>query len=89
MATKTPQKNIDDIADVTEMVELFKLLHIDHNRENLNLKEMKKKAKAKIQEQSSGSGQYSNGTTVIIFATLRNTFNICFLLNIYQIFTDC
>jgi hypothetical protein len=47
------------------MIEVFKLLHIDFGEENLNLKEMKKKAKEKIQEQS------SNGITVSILQTFN------------------
>ena len=52
------------------MLELFRLLQIDNNDDYLDLQEMKKTAKQKIQEQSSGSGQYSNGITVILIATL-------------------
>jgi hypothetical protein len=82
MATKTPQKSIDDITGFEELLELFRLLHIDHNKENLNLNEMKKTAKEKIQEQSSGSGQHSNGTTVILIATLFGKFIATCTLNI-------
>ena len=65
MATEMPPKNIDDIKDFDEMMKGRKLLPLDlSNAENLNLTEMKEKAKKKIEEQSSGSGQYSNGTTV-------------------------
>ena len=60
-----PPKNIDDIKDFDEMMKVRKLLHLDlGNAEHLILTEMKEKAKKKIEEQSSGSGQYSNGTTV-------------------------
>jgi hypothetical protein len=48
------------------MLKLFKLLNLPSDPENLNLAQMKKEAKAEIQAQSSGSGQYSNGTTVIL-----------------------
>ena len=65
MQNKTPEKNIDDIDDVVKMVEIFKLLKIEYDRNSLNLKKMKKKAKEVIEEQSSGSGKYSNGTTVL------------------------
>ena len=65
MATEMPPKDIDDIKNFEEMMKMRKLLHLDlGNAENLNLTEMKEKAKKKIEEQSSGSGQYSNGTTV-------------------------
>ena len=70
MATKMPPKNIDDIKDVKKMMELFELLDLAHDPENLNLTPMKKEAKNKIKEQSSGSGQYSNGTTVTYFLLL-------------------
>jgi hypothetical protein len=70
MATRTSQKSIDDIINFRDMLELFRLLQIDNNDDYLDLQEMKKTAKQKIQEQSSGSGQYSNGITVILIATL-------------------
>jgi hypothetical protein len=65
MATAVPQTNIDEIKSVMEMIEVFKLLHIDCSEDNLNLKEMKKKAKEKIKEQS------SNGTTVRVLQTFN------------------
>ena len=65
MATAVPQKNIDEIKSAMEMIEVFKLLHIDYDEENLILKEMKKKAKEKIKEQS------SNRTTVRVLQTFN------------------
>ncbi len=59
-----PPKDIDNIEDVKELFGLFELLHLPLDPEKIDLKEMKKEAKKKIKEQSSGSGQYSNGTTV-------------------------
>ena len=75
---KKPIKNIDDIKNFKEMLALFELLGLPFDSENLNLAEMKKEAKAKIEEQSSGSGQYSNGTTVIL-RCLRNTLDTCLI----------
>ncbi|XP_028400784.1 uncharacterized protein LOC114523921 [Dendronephthya gigantea] len=60
---KKPKKNVGDIEDVFEMVELFKLLHIKHDRKKLDLEEMLKTVKKELKEQSSCSGKYSNGTT--------------------------
>ncbi|XP_028400623.1 dual serine/threonine and tyrosine protein kinase-like [Dendronephthya gigantea] len=60
---KAPKKNVDDIQDVFTMFEVFKLLHIKHDPQKCDLIEMKKTAKKEIEEQSSGSGKYSNGTT--------------------------
>ena len=65
MKSKVPEKNIDDIDDVVKMAEIFNLLKIEYDRNSLNLREMKKKAKEVIEEQSSGRGKYSNGRTVI------------------------
>ena len=61
MATAVPQKNIDEINSLREMIDVFELLHIDCDEDKLNLKEMKKKAKEKIKEQS------SNRTTVSVY----------------------
>jgi hypothetical protein len=49
-----------------EMFDLFELLNLSTDSEDLNLGQMKKEAKAKIKEQSSESGRYSDGTTVIL-----------------------
>jgi hypothetical protein len=48
------------------MLEIFRLLGLHPDSETLSLSQMKEEAKAKIQEQSSGGGQYFNGTTVIL-----------------------
>ena len=61
---KTPKKSVDNVKDVFEMLGLFQLLNIKHNPEEAVLKTMKGKAKKEIEKQSSGSGKYSNGTTV-------------------------
>ncbi len=45
-----------------EMMELCELLNVAYNQENPNLKEMKKKAKEKIEEQR------LNGTTVSVLS---------------------
>ena len=63
---RTPKKNVDDIQDFGEMIELFKLLHIKYDTKILNFSEMNRTAKKVIEEQSSGRGKYSNGTTVIL-----------------------
>ena len=78
MLRKTPKKNIDDIQDIRQMLELFGLLHIEHDPNKLDLSEMKETAKKVIEDQSSGSGKYSNGTTV---TSLRITIDIvnCFV----------
>ena len=48
MATEMPPKDIDDIKNFEEMMKMRKLLHLDlGNAENLNLTEMKEKAKKK------------------------------------------
>ena len=65
MATAVPQKNIDEIKSIREMMKVFELLHINFDEENLNLKEMKKKAKEKMKEQS------SHGTTVSVLQTFN------------------
>ena len=59
-----PKKSVDDVEDVYEMLGLFKLLHIEHDPNAAVLSNMQEQAKKKIGEQSSGSGKYSNGTTV-------------------------
>ncbi|XP_028400626.1 dual serine/threonine and tyrosine protein kinase-like [Dendronephthya gigantea] len=61
--SKMPEKSIDDVDDVMEMAEIFKLLKIDYDRRKLNLEKMKKQAKEVLEEQSSGSGKYLKGTT--------------------------
>ena len=48
------------------MLEVFKLLHIKHDMKKCDLEEMKKTVKEEIEEQSSGSGKYLNGTTVSV-----------------------
>ena len=65
MATVSPQKNIDEIKSMKEMIKVCELLHIDYDEEILNLKEMKKKAKEKMKEQS------SHGTTVSVLQTFN------------------
>jgi hypothetical protein len=65
MATAVPQKNIDEIKSMKEMIKVFELLHIDYDEENLNLTKMKKKAKEKMKEQS------SNRTTVSVLQTFN------------------
>jgi hypothetical protein len=65
MATAVPQKNIDEIKSIREMIDVFRLLHINFDEENLNLKEMKKKAKEKMKEQS------SHETTVSVLQTFN------------------
>ncbi|XP_028400785.1 uncharacterized protein LOC114523922 [Dendronephthya gigantea] len=58
------------------MMELFKLLHIEYDPQKLVLSEMKETAKKEIEEQSSGSGKYSNGITgfeVIAMAKAEDT----------------
>ena len=76
---KKPLKKIDDIKKIKEMLTLFELLGLPDDSENLDLAQMKKDAKAKIEEQSSGSGQYSNGTTVSL-RCLQNTLATCLIL---------
>jgi hypothetical protein len=65
MATAVPQKNIDEIKSMKEMIKVFELLHIDYDEENLHLTKMKKKAKEKMKEQS------SNRTTVSVLQTFN------------------
>ncbi|XP_028400787.1 uncharacterized protein LOC114523923 [Dendronephthya gigantea] len=60
---KTPKKNVEDIQDISEMLGLFRLLHIAHDPTKLGLSEMKKTAKRVLEDQGSGSGKYSYGTT--------------------------
>ncbi len=67
MAAKIPLKNIDDIKKITEMIKVFELLGIDFDEENANLKEMKKIAKEKIEEQR------LNGTTVSVLHKFKLT----------------
>ena len=72
-ATKStkPLKNIDDIKSFREMLALFELLSLPFDPESLNLAQMKKEAKAKIEEQSSARAQYSNGTTGFIISKAK------------------
>ena len=67
---KVPKKNIDDIKRIREVLELFDLLGIKEDSEELNLSEMKKIAKWVIEDQSSGSGKYLNGPTVTLYKLL-------------------
>ncbi|XP_028400660.1 uncharacterized protein LOC114523825 [Dendronephthya gigantea] len=60
---KTPKKNVEDIQDISEMLGLFRLLHIAHDPTKLDLSEMKKTAKRVLEDQGSGSEKYSYGTT--------------------------
>ena len=59
-----PKNSIDDVEDVMEMAEIFKLLKIKYDRKHMNLEKMKKQATEVLNDQSSGSGGYSKGTTV-------------------------
>ena len=67
MAAKMPQKSIDDIKKITEMIKVFESLGIDCDEENANLKEMKTIAKEKIEEQR------LNGTTVSVLHKFKLT----------------
>ncbi|XP_028400624.1 uncharacterized protein LOC114523790 [Dendronephthya gigantea] len=60
---RKPKKNVDDIKKMRDMLDLFELLHISYDSEQMNLPEMRKIARKVIEDQRSGSGKYSNGTT--------------------------
>ena len=68
MATKMPRKKIDDIMKLREMLEICDLLNIVYDEEGSNLRDLKVKAKKKIQEQS------SSGTTVNLYYFLISVF---------------
>lgn len=67
MASKEPLNNIDDITDIMELLQVFRLLGISYGGENYNIAEMKKKAKEEIQRQRSEDGEFSKHATTVDF----------------------